>query len=81
MRTHVRQLRGEPGQGPLKEEPERGDALELVRADDEGDLLDEDGREAARVRCPGCARPIALLTDEDELPQHALCPPRGIRSG
>ncbi|WP_171167397.1 hypothetical protein [Streptomyces sp. I05A-00742] len=27
-----------------------------------------------RVTCPDCARPIALLADEDELPEHALCP-------
>ncbi|MFI1800144.1 hypothetical protein ACH427_22710 [Streptomyces sp. NPDC020379] len=27
-----------------------------------------------RVTCPDCARPIALLADEDVLPEHALCP-------
>lgn len=27
-----------------------------------------------RVTCPDCARPIALLADEGELPEHALCP-------
>ncbi|MFC5724313.1 hypothetical protein ACFP1Z_29575 [Streptomyces gamaensis] len=27
-----------------------------------------------RVLCPDCARPIALLADEDVLPEHALCP-------
>ncbi|GAA0338135.1 hypothetical protein QZH56_30935 [Streptomyces olivoreticuli] len=27
-----------------------------------------------RVTCPDCARPIALLEDEDVLPEHALCP-------
>ncbi|MBT2382211.1 hypothetical protein [Streptomyces sp. ISL-11] len=27
-----------------------------------------------RVTCPDCARPIALLPDEDVLPEHALCP-------
>jgi hypothetical protein len=27
-----------------------------------------------RVTCPDCAQPIALLADEDVLPEHALCP-------
>ncbi|MGW9285317.1 hypothetical protein ACWGSA_24735, partial [Streptomyces diastaticus] len=26
-----------------------------------------------RVVCPDCAQPIALLADEETLPQHALC--------
>ena len=26
-----------------------------------------------RVICPDCAQPIALLADEDVLPEHALC--------
>ncbi|RLU82294.1 hypothetical protein CTZ27_30570 [Streptomyces griseocarneus] len=30
--------------------------------------------EMFRVVCPECARPIALLADEDVLPEHALCP-------
>ncbi|WFB06485.1 hypothetical protein LRS74_05085 [Streptomyces sp. LX-29] len=30
--------------------------------------------EMFRVTCPDCARPIALLPDEDVLPEHALCP-------
>jgi hypothetical protein len=29
-----------------------------------------------RVSCPECDQPIALLADEDELPEHALCPTR-----
>lgn len=32
--------------------------------------------ETVRVACPECGRPIALLADEQELPQHALCPTR-----
>ncbi|MGW2630458.1 hypothetical protein ACWC2K_14160 [Streptomyces chattanoogensis] len=27
-----------------------------------------------RVTCPDCGQPIALLADEDTLPEHALCP-------
>ncbi|MFF2326503.1 MULTISPECIES: hypothetical protein [unclassified Streptomyces] len=30
--------------------------------------------EMYRVICPDCAQPIALLADEEELPEHALCP-------
>ncbi|MFC0602810.1 hypothetical protein [Streptomyces palmae] len=30
--------------------------------------------EIFRVVCPDCARPLALLADEDVLPEHALCP-------
>ncbi|CDR04985.1 hypothetical protein [Streptomyces iranensis] len=32
-----------------------------------------DTYEMFRVICPDCARPIALLADEDVLPEHALC--------
>ncbi|MEE1928968.1 hypothetical protein V1J52_12405 [Streptomyces sp. TRM 70351] len=30
--------------------------------------------EIYRVLCPDCAAPIALLADEETLPEHALCP-------
>jgi hypothetical protein len=30
--------------------------------------------EMYRVVCPDCSQPIALLADEDVLPEHALCP-------
>ncbi|MFJ4921783.1 hypothetical protein [Streptomyces sp. NPDC088725] len=30
--------------------------------------------EMYRVICPHCAQPIALLADENVLPEHALCP-------
>ncbi|AOP51391.1 hypothetical protein SL103_21515 [Streptomyces lydicus] len=30
--------------------------------------------EIYRVTCPDCRQPIALLADEDTLPEHALCP-------
>ncbi|AXK33320.1 hypothetical protein DVA86_12315 [Streptomyces armeniacus] len=32
--------------------------------------------EIFRVDCPECAQPIALLADEEWLPEHALCPTR-----
>ncbi|MCM2393458.1 hypothetical protein [Streptomyces albipurpureus] len=41
----------------------------------EADELDAyDTFEMYRVICPDCAQPIALLADEDMLPEHALCP-------
>ncbi|MFD7687890.1 hypothetical protein [Streptomyces sp. NPDC059781] len=44
----------------------------------EPDVPDEeldayDTFEMYRVVCPDCAQPIALLADEDTLPEHALC--------
>ncbi|MFF5568932.1 hypothetical protein ACFY7Z_22950 [Streptomyces sp. NPDC012623] len=44
-------------------------------ADSDDDELDAyDTFEMYRVVCPDCAQPIALLADEDVLPEHALCP-------
>ncbi|MFI9646799.1 hypothetical protein ACIHAA_10950 [Streptomyces sp. NPDC052040] len=40
-------------------------------ADDELDTYDT--FEMYRVICPDCAQPIALLADEEFLPEHALC--------
>ncbi|KUF14196.1 MULTISPECIES: hypothetical protein [Streptomyces] len=40
-------------------------------ADDEPDAYDT--FEMYRVICPDCAKTIALLADEDVLPEHALC--------
>ncbi|MFF9150396.1 hypothetical protein ACWGBV_18565 [Streptomyces sp. NPDC055051] len=39
---------------------------------DEFDMYDT--FEMFRVICPACDQPIALLADEDALPEHALCP-------
>ncbi|MFF7189209.1 hypothetical protein ACFZAR_29020 [Streptomyces sp. NPDC008222] len=39
--------------------------------DDEFDAYDT--FEMYRVFCPDCAQPIALLADEEVLPEHALC--------
>lgn len=42
---------------------------------DEHDTFDAyDTFEMHRVICPDCAQPIALLADEDVLPEHARCP-------
>ncbi|MFF3324093.1 hypothetical protein [Streptomyces sp. NPDC002889] len=52
-------------------EPEPVDPAELADID-EPDAYDT--FEMYRVICPDCAQPIALLADEDVLPEHALCP-------
>jgi hypothetical protein len=51
---------------PVSEGVDPGDA-----ADTEFDAYDT--FEMYRVTCPDCAQPIALLADEDVLPEHALC--------
>ncbi|MDX3071605.1 hypothetical protein ACIP98_06630 [Streptomyces sp. NPDC088354] len=86
MRTHARHSRGERTTAALGEEHERTQVLALLAADDSDaapdstddaadglDAFDEEGYEIFRVHCPDCARPIALLADEDLLPEHALC--------
>ncbi|MEU9333383.1 hypothetical protein AB0D49_09490 [Streptomyces sp. NPDC048290] len=40
---------------------------------DADDLDTYDTFEMYRVICPDCAQPIALLADEEFLPEHALC--------
>ncbi|MEU9592879.1 hypothetical protein ACGF7W_16050 [Streptomyces sp. NPDC048219] len=40
---------------------------------DDEELDAYDTFEMYRVICPDCAQPIALLADEDVLPEHALC--------
>jgi hypothetical protein len=62
---------------PSTSEPADITALaELVSFDDSegtgGDAYDT--FEMYRVVCPDCAQPIALLADEDVLPEHAKCP-------
>jgi len=52
-------------------------APEGVDPDDEDGYGDEfdayDAADLVRVVCPDCARPIALLADEEVLPEHAVC--------
>ncbi|MBV2354552.1 hypothetical protein KUM39_09285 [Streptomyces sp. J2-1] len=53
-------------------EPEQPEGVDPDAFD--GDGLDAyDTFEMYRVVCPDCAQPIALLADEEELPEHALC--------
>jgi hypothetical protein len=79
MRDHVRNNRSERTQPAFEEGEER--ELALAAALDEGaetgdpdELLEEDLGDVVRLRCPDCRRPIAVLADEDSLPEHALCP-------
>ncbi|MZE75928.1 hypothetical protein [Streptomyces xinghaiensis] len=47
---------------------------DVETADDGDEDSTHETYEMFRVTCPDCARPIALLADEDVLPEHALCP-------
>jgi hypothetical protein len=51
-----------------------GNLMPYVERLDEGDIESYETYEMFRVICPDCAQPIALLADEDVLPEHALCP-------
>lgn len=48
---------------------QEGDSLDAAGEDDSFDTY-----EIYRVTCPDCRQPIALLADEDVLPEHARCP-------
>ncbi len=65
-----------PGRtAPKRQQP----AVEPEPEGVEPDALDDEGLDAYdtfemyRVICPDCAQPIALLADEESLPEHALC--------
>lgn len=64
-----------PGRStPKRQQP----VVELVPEYVDPDVLDDeldayDTFEMYRVVCPDCAQPIALLADEEVLPEHALC--------
>jgi hypothetical protein len=61
--------RGNRKQATVEPQPE---GVEPGFDDGFGDELDAyDTFEMYRVICPDCAQPIALLADEDELPEHA----------
>lgn len=51
---------------------QEGDSLGLFGDDGAYDSFET--LEIYRVTCPDCLQPIALLADEDTLPEHALCP-------
>ncbi|WP_320777105.1 hypothetical protein [Streptomyces sp. CRN 30] len=67
MQKSKRPGRTAPKRPYLVVEPEP----EGVEPDDEPDAYDT--FEMYRVICPDCAQSIALLADEEVLPEHALC--------
>jgi hypothetical protein len=65
-----------PGRtAPKRQQPVVESVPEGVDPDafDDEELDAYDTFEMYRVICPDCAQPIALLADEDVLPEHALC--------
>ncbi|MEU2791006.1 hypothetical protein [Streptomyces sp. NPDC007100] len=68
--TTLRRLKSEST--PLSHDAEEGDSLGFAVDDDPYDAFET--MEIFRVNCPDCAQPIAMLADEDTLPEHALCP-------
>ncbi|KAA6212222.1 hypothetical protein CP973_22495 [Streptomyces albofaciens JCM 4342] len=57
---------------PLSHDAQEGDSLGFAIEDELDDSFET--MEIFRVTCPDCAQPIALLAEEDVLPEHALCP-------
>jgi hypothetical protein len=71
MQNPKRPGRTAPKRPQLVVEPEP-EGVEPDAYDTE-DADDYDTFEMYRVICPDCAQPIAVLADEDVLPEHALC--------
>lgn len=85
MRNHVRRSRSERNRPAFEEGHERDEAFaftagepdDLIAGMDAIDLdeaFEDDFGDTARLSCPDCGRPIAVFSDEERLPQHALCP-------
>lgn len=60
------------GPGPLTDPDDYDDLKDSDTSRTAADL-DDEVYEIFRVYCPDCARPIALLADEEILPEHAMC--------
>ncbi|MGC0333294.1 hypothetical protein RKD23_006284 [Streptomyces sp. SAI-170] len=61
-------------QQPVVEPEPEGVETDVFDGDDGDEAVDAyDTFEMYRVICPDCAQPIALLADEESLPEHALC--------
>lgn len=50
------------------------DLMDGAEGLDADEVFEEDFGDVVRLSCPDCGRPIAVFTDEEQLPQHALCP-------
>jgi hypothetical protein len=57
-----------------RQEPVVEPEPEVVEPAVDDDFDAYDTFEMFRVLCPDCEQPIALLADEEELPEHAMCP-------
>ncbi|MFD0270243.1 hypothetical protein ACFVGY_27345 [Streptomyces sp. NPDC127106] len=55
-------------------EPEPLDPGVVDYTDDADDVDDGEGFEIRHAICPDCGQSIALVADEEYLPEHALCP-------
>lgn len=75
MRNHVRHSRSERIQPSFEEGHERELALlaALPEDDESDDAFDDEFGDVVRLYCPDCGQPIAVFTDEEWLPEHALC--------
>ncbi|MFI5686114.1 hypothetical protein [Streptomyces sp. NPDC051636] len=60
-------------QQPVVEPEPEGVEPDAFEDSDAEELDAYDTFEMYRVICPDCAQPIALLADEEVLPEHALC--------
>jgi hypothetical protein len=79
MRNHVRRNGGERSLSAFDDGDERAFALALAaeeteESDDADGSFDEEFGDVVTLACPDCGRPIAVFTDEEDLPEHALCP-------
>jgi hypothetical protein len=79
MRNHVRRNGSERNPAAFDEDGEREFALAVLAEETENDAdtddaFEEESGDVVRMACPDCGRPIAVHTDEESLPEHALCP-------
>jgi hypothetical protein len=76
MRNHVRRNSSERSQSAFEEGEEREFALAAPaeEGEDADDAFEDEFGDVVRLACPDCGRPIAVFTDDESLPEHALCP-------
>ncbi|MBV7695575.1 hypothetical protein [Streptomyces sp. TRM70350] len=73
MHSLKRPGRTAPKRQPVVEPEPEGVEPDVFDAEEADELDAYDTFEMYRVICPDCAQPIALLADEEALPEHALC--------
>lgn len=79
MRNHVRN-RSERTQASFEEGDEREPLLASLADIDEDpgaeEVFEDELADVERLSCPDCGQPIAVLADQEHLPEHALCATR-----